>query len=165
MSLGGLVLGVARAVFWASGATIFATYVAFPVGLLVRGALFRRPVRSAAIEPSVSIIIAARNEATDIGRRLENLAALDYPRDCLEVVIASDGSEDRTTAIVAGWSERGVRLLDLPRVGKADALNAAVAASSGEILLFSDANSMFAPERGPRHRAPVRRPGGRWRGR
>ena len=146
MSLGGLVRGVARSVFWGAGATIVATYAVFPVGLLVRGALMRRPVRSAAIEPSVSIIIAARNEAADIGRRLENLAALDYPRDRLEVVIASDGSEDATAAIVARWAERGVRLLDLPRVGKADALNAAVAASTGEILVFSDANSMFAPD-------------------
>lgn len=146
MSPGGLVRGVARSVFWTSGATIVATYVAFPVGLLVRGALLRRPVRSAAIEPPVSIVIAARNEATDIGRRLENLAALDYPRDRLEVIVASDGSQDGTTGIVAGWSDRGVQLLDLPRVGKADALNAAVAASSGEILVFSDANSMFAPD-------------------
>ncbi len=130
MSLGGLVRGVARAVFWASGATIAATYVAFPVGLLVRGALLRRPVRSAAIEPSVSIIIAARNESADIGRRLENLVQLDYPRDCLEVVIASDGSEDRTAAIVnelgrprrpaprpatgrqGGCAERGGRRID-----------------------------------------------------
>ena len=146
MSLGGLALGVARSVFWASGAAIVATYLVFPVGLLVRGALLRRPVRSAAIEPSVSIVIAARNEAAVIGRRLENLAALDYPRDRLDVVIASDGSEDATAAIVAGWSDRGVRLLELPRVGKAEALNAAVAASSGEILVFSDANSMFAPD-------------------
>ena len=146
MSLGGLALGVARSVFWASGAAIVATYVVFPVGLLVRGALLRRPVRSAAIEPSVSVIIAARNEAAVIGRRLENLAALDYPRERLEVVIASDGSEDATAEIVAGWSDRGVRLLDLPRVGKADALNEAVAASSGEVLVFSDANSMFAPD-------------------
>ena len=146
MSLGGLVRGVARSVFWASGAAIVATYVVFPVGLLVRGALMRRPIRSAAIEPSVSVIIAARNEAADIGRRLENLAAIDYPRDRFEVVIASDGSEDGTTGIVASWADRGVRLLDLPRVGKADALNAAVAASSGEVLVFSDANSMFAPD-------------------
>lgn len=146
MSPGGLVRGVAKSVFWASGATIVATYVAFPMGLLVRGAVVRRPVRSAAIEPSVSIIIAARNEARDIGRRLKNLAALDYPPDRLEVVVASDGSDDGTASIVAGWSDRGVRLLDLPRVGKADALNAAVAASSGEILVFSDANSEFAPD-------------------
>jgi cellulose synthase/poly-beta-1,6-N-acetylglucosamine synthase-like glycosyltransferase len=146
MSPGGLALGVARSVFWASGVTIVATYVVFPVGLLVRGALMRRPVRSAAIEPTVSVIIAARNEAAVIGRRLENLAALDYPRERLEVVIASDGSEDATAAIVADWSDRGVRLVDLPRVGKADALNAAVAASSGEVLVFSDANSMFAPD-------------------
>lgn len=146
MSLGGLVRGVARSVFWASGAAIGATYAVFPIGLLVRGALMRRPIRSAAIEPSVSVIIAARNEAADIGRRLENLAAIDYPRDRFEVVIASDGSEDGTTGIVAGWADRGVRLLDLGRVGKADALNAAVAASSGEILVFSDANSMFAPD-------------------
>lgn len=146
MSLGGLVRGVARSVFWASGAAIVATYAVFPIGLLVRGALMRRPIRSAPIEPSVSVIIAARNEAADIGRRLGNLAALDYPRDRFEVVIASDGSEDGTADIVASWADRGVRLLDLARVGKADALNAAVATSSGEILVFSDANSMFATD-------------------
>ena len=95
--------------------------------------------------PSVSVIIAAYNEEKSIGEKLSNILSLDYPSDRLEVVLASDGSTDKTNAIAAGFKERGVKLLILPRQGKAAALNAAVAASKGEILVFSDANSMYDP--------------------
>ena len=134
---------MSRLVFWLSGALLAWTYVAFPLVVLVRARLAPRPVRRAPITPSVSVVIAAHNEAATIAAKLANLRELDYPRDCLEVVIGSDGSTDGTDAIVAG--EPGVRLLSLPRVGKAEALNAAVAAASGEILVFSDANSMYDP--------------------
>ena len=78
-----------------------------------------------------------------IAAKLDNILSMDYPRDRLEVVIASDGSTDGTDAIVERYKEHGVKLLSLPRVGKAAALNAAVNASNGEILVFSDANSMY----------------------
>jgi cellulose synthase/poly-beta-1,6-N-acetylglucosamine synthase-like glycosyltransferase len=74
---------------------------------------------------------------------LDNLVSLDYPKDKIEVVIASDGSKDGTETIVERYKDCGVKLLALPRSGKAVALNTAVAASSGEILVFSDANSMY----------------------
>ncbi|MEN9938043.1 MAG: Poly-beta,6-N-acetyl-D-glucosamine synthase [Chloroflexota bacterium] len=132
------------AVFWGAVAVIVYTYVLFPALVFVRGRLVRKPYHSAPITPPVSLIIAAHNEAGSIGAKLENVLGLDYPRDRLEVVVASDGSTDGTDAIVAGFAARGVRLLSLPRQGKAGALNAAVAASTGEILVFSDANSMYA---------------------
>src|SRR5690606_3827973 len=93
-----------------------------------------------------SLIIAAHNEAKTIRTKLDNILALDYPAGKLEVIIASDGSTDGTDAIVQGYAPQGVRLLSLPRQGKAPALNAAVAAATGEILVFSDANSLYAPQ-------------------
>jgi len=94
----------------------------------------------------VSIVIAAFNESKTIGDKLNNILTLDYPRDQLEVVIASDGSDDGTNEIVRRYEEYGVRLLPLPRQGKARALNAAVAVANGEILVFSDANSIYKPD-------------------
>jgi cellulose synthase/poly-beta-1,6-N-acetylglucosamine synthase-like glycosyltransferase len=110
--------------------------------------LWRKPYKSEETDPlpQLSIIIAAYNEEKEIGRKLENILSLDYPRERLEVIIASDGSSDRTNAIVQNYEDRGIKLLALPRLGKAGALNAAAAASTGEILVFSDANSMYAAD-------------------
>lgn len=77
--------------FWGSVLLILYTYVLFPLLVLLRGLLFRKPYRRADITPRVSLIIAAHNEARTIGAKLENILALDYPRDCLEIIIASDG--------------------------------------------------------------------------
>jgi cellulose synthase/poly-beta-1,6-N-acetylglucosamine synthase-like glycosyltransferase len=92
------------------------------------------------------MIVAAYNEAANIGAKLQNVLELDYPADRFEVIIASDGSNDGTDEIVRQYADRGVKLLSLPRQGKAAALNEAVAASTGDILVFSDANSLYAPE-------------------
>ncbi len=132
-----------RLVFWSAVVTIAYSYVGYPLLVLVRAAARPRPARAAPIEPPVSVVLAARNEAAAIAARLDNLLALDYPADRLEIVVASDGSEDDTVAIGRGYADRGVRVLGLDRIGKADALNAAVAAASGEILVFTDANTMF----------------------
>lgn len=129
--------------FWTALALIVYTYLLYPLLLLVRGLLFRQSYASAEVPHTVSIVIAARNEAQSIEKKLLNMQVLDYPRDRLEIIIASDGSTDATEEIVRKWADRGVRLLALPRVGKADALNAAVETSTGDILVFSDANSMF----------------------
>ncbi|HEY3523823.1 MAG TPA: glycosyltransferase family 2 protein [Candidatus Limnocylindrales bacterium] len=136
---------LARAAFWIGGATVAATYVGLPVIVLARGRLVRRPVRVAPIEPSVSVVIAAHDEAAIIGAKLDSVLAADYPASRLEVIVASDGSTDGTAAVVDGYRSRGVRLLDLGRVGKADALNAAIAVASAEVVVFTDANSMLAP--------------------
>jgi cellulose synthase/poly-beta-1,6-N-acetylglucosamine synthase-like glycosyltransferase len=132
-------------IFWLAASILAATYVGLPALTILRGRFLRRPYRSTDITPPVSVIIAAHNEVAVIGDRIENLLSLDYPRDSLEIVIASDGSTDGTDAVVAAYADRGVRLIAPGRVGKGAALEAAVAASSSDILVFSDANSQYAP--------------------
>lgn len=132
--------------YWAAVGTLVYTYAVFPLLVLARAVLWPRAYRVADTEPTVTVLIAARNEEEGIAGKLDNLLGLDYPGDRLEVIVASDGSEDRTTEIVGRYADRRVRVLALPRGGKAAALNAAAAVAAGEILVFSDANSMYAPD-------------------
>lgn len=132
--------------FWAAVAVILFTYIVFPALIFIRGRLVRKPYTVADITPPVSMIIAAHNEAANIAAKLDNVLAMDYPREQFEVIVASDGSNDGTNEIVQGYAAQNVRLLALPRQGKAPALDAGVAASRGEILVFSDANSMYHPQ-------------------
>lgn len=138
---------IARIGFWAAVAVVAFTYVGAPLLILVRARLRPRPVRSAPIEPTVAVVLAARNEAPHIEARLDNLVALDYPADRVEIVIASDGSEDRTVELAraraAAHPDRRITVLDPGRVGKADALNAAVAQVTSDIVVFTDANTAF----------------------
>jgi cellulose synthase/poly-beta-1,6-N-acetylglucosamine synthase-like glycosyltransferase len=141
---------IARLAFWGSAAWLGFVLVGAPLLIVVRGWIRPRPIRRAASEPTVAVGVAARNEAERIATRLDNLLSQDYPQDRLEVVIASDGSEDRTVAIATERATsnpgRVIRVLELPRVGKADALNAAIATASAEIVVFTDANSRFATD-------------------
>jgi glycosyltransferase involved in cell wall biosynthesis len=137
---------VSRLLFWVSSLVVGWTYVAFPIVLLVRAILRPRPHVEAAVTPRVSVVIAARDEEQAIGAKLENLLATTYPAECREVVVASDGSTDATADVVRSFADRGVTLRELETVGKAAALEAAVAAATGEVLVFTDANSMFAPD-------------------
>lgn len=125
-------------------------YVYFGYPLLVwlwsRGATSKTN-GSATELPSVCLIIAAHNEEAIIRQKLENTMALRYPRDRLEIMVASDGSEDQTDAIVNEFSSQGVRLHRLsPRQGKFPAISSAVKETSGEILVFSDANAIYEPD-------------------
>ena len=130
-------------VFWSCAAIVAWTFVGYPLVVGLRALLLPRPIRGAAAEPSVSLIICAFDEAASIGRRLENALELDYPRELLEILVASEGSTDGTQEIATGFAGRGVRLLDLPRRGKIPTLNAAVEAARHDILVFSDANSEY----------------------
>jgi cellulose synthase/poly-beta-1,6-N-acetylglucosamine synthase-like glycosyltransferase len=132
--------------FWLATAVVVYTYAAFPLLVLLRARLRPRPHARAEVTPSVSVVIAAHDEEASIGPRVDNLLGLDYPRDRIEFVIASDGSTDRTVAEAGRRDDPRVHVLDLPRTGKATALNAAVAASRGEILVFSDANTAYAAD-------------------
>lgn len=135
---------IAQAVFIIAMATIAFTYVGYPVAMWLISRVFRRSVRRAAILPRVSIIIAARNEEANIGAKLENALSLDYPKEKLEIVVASDASTDRTDEIVQGFSDHGVVLYrQMERQGKTRAQYRAVSASSGEILVMSDATTMY----------------------
>lgn len=127
-------------------AIIAYAYVGYPLLVALRAFVWRRPCRKRAITPRVSLIIACHNEEAGIRDKLENVLSLDYPAGSLEVIVASDGSTDATERIVQDYESRGIRLLRLPRTGKAGALNAAVAAATGEVLVFSDANSEYAAD-------------------
>ena len=129
-------------IFWASIAFLFYAYGGFALLVGLVGLVQRRGVRKLPITPSVSLIIAAYNEEKVIAERLENALAMDYPRDRLQILVASDGSTDGTDDIVASYASRGVLLLSLPRRGKIRTLNAAVARATGKILVFTDANIM-----------------------
>jgi cellulose synthase/poly-beta-1,6-N-acetylglucosamine synthase-like glycosyltransferase len=131
--------------FWSAVLLILYTYIGFPLFILLRGLLWGRPDQydEHTTLPSVSIVISAYNEAKTIAEKLDNILSLEYPREKLEIVIASDGSTDGTNEIVEQYKELGVKFLPLPHHGKSAALNAAVATAKGEILVFSDANSIY----------------------
>jgi cellulose synthase/poly-beta-1,6-N-acetylglucosamine synthase-like glycosyltransferase len=137
---------VLKVLFWLSLGALAWTHVLYPLGAAALARLRTRRVRKAPIEPAVTAIVAAYNEEAVIERRLENLLALDYPADRLEVVVTSDASTDRTHELVEGFADRGVRLLVNPRGGKVAAQDRAVRETSGEILAFSDANATWAPD-------------------
>ena len=132
--------------FWCAVLLAAWTYLLFPAALWLRASLRPRPHRTAGVTPTVSLVICAYNEEASLRARLENALALDHPPDRLEVIVVSDGSTDGTNEIARGFASRGVKLLALPRQGKIPALNAAVAAARGQVLVFSDANSIY--ERG-----------------
>ncbi len=134
--------GVAAWAFWISLATLAYVYAGFSLLVIFMAHRHRRQVRKAPCTPTLSLIIPAWNEERTIAQRLNNALALDYPREFLEIIVASDGSNDGTEAVVEKYAPE-VRLLRLPRRGKISALKAAVARATGEILVFSDANSMY----------------------
>lgn len=129
--------------FWLGAMAVLHTALLFPAVLALRGRFLARPYRSEPITPSVSIVVAAHNEEADLPGKLTNLLASDYPADRIEVIVASDGSTDRTVEL-ARTIDR-VTVLDLPRTGKAGALNSAIGVATGEIVVFTDANSMLDP--------------------
>jgi cellulose synthase/poly-beta-1,6-N-acetylglucosamine synthase-like glycosyltransferase len=138
----GVATRVAELCFWASFGILAYTFATFPVLLVLRGLLIKRPIRSEDQFPLVSVILAVRNEERKIRRKLENLASLDYPAGNMQVIVASDGSEDETTEIVAKQFPEVV-LLRLARSGKGAAISAACAIASGDILVMTDANSII----------------------
>ncbi len=134
-----------EAVFWIALVVVAYVYVGYPALLLVWSRVRPRPVHPHPSDPPVSIVIAARNEGHHLGGRLDNLLSLDYPPDRIQVIVASDGSTDDTAEVLARYRDRATAIL-LPPVGKARALNAAVAAATSDILIFADARQRFAPD-------------------
>jgi cellulose synthase/poly-beta-1,6-N-acetylglucosamine synthase-like glycosyltransferase len=137
---------LAKAIFWGALGALTWTHVAYPAAVTLAARLRPWPVRKGGALPTVSLIVAAHDEQAVIERRLENLLALDYPPEGLEIVVASDASTDATDAIVMQVAARDsrVRLIRCERGGKVAAQNQAVRATSGEIVAFSDANATWA---------------------
>jgi cellulose synthase/poly-beta-1,6-N-acetylglucosamine synthase-like glycosyltransferase len=131
--------------FWASVALLVHTHVTYPLALWAIARVRGRPGAPApdAEPPVVSLIVAAHDEERVIARKVANVLGLDYPRERLELIVASDGSSDRTVELAR---EAGADLvLDLGRGGKLAAQNAAAARARGEVLAFSDANAFWEP--------------------
>jgi len=141
----------ATVVLGVSLAAVGFAYAAYPVLIWALSRLFgRRPVRPVATDaelPFVSLIIAAHNEEDAIEARVRNALASDYPADRFEVIVASDGSTDRTNRLVRRFDDPRVRLLAFDRRrGKAAVLNEAIPQADGDVVMLSDANTHTAPD-------------------
>jgi len=134
--------------FWGSVAFVAYTYAGYPVLLYLIGLARRRRVSDGSSDvPSVCLVVSAFDEESVIRAKIENSIALDYPRDRLTIVVASDGSTDRTTAVASSYEDMGVRLHHHPRRrGKSAVLNEVVAEVACDIVVFTDANSLFAAD-------------------
>ena len=137
----------AEFLLWGCFAAVIAAYLVYPWSLLVLRSPSCRTHGAGEDALSVTFVISAYNEQSIIREKLENALSLDYPSDRLEIVVISDGSDDGTDEIVAGFAERGVVLCrQEPRRGKSAGLSRFVPEARGEIVVFSDANSMYEPD-------------------
>jgi cellulose synthase/poly-beta-1,6-N-acetylglucosamine synthase-like glycosyltransferase len=134
-------------IFWFAAALVGYSYLGYPVWLWLRSWWSPRPVRRGSATPAVSAVMVVRNEEAVIARKLENLLTLDYPQAKLDVVVVSDGSSDRTPAILAGYARdsRVRTLMKQVSQGKAAGLNDAIKLATGEVLLFTDARQQIEP--------------------
>ncbi len=147
-------------VFWACLSLLAYAYLIYPLLLFLgyaaaqvrrdwRYLTQRRNRRRESLEdnslPTVSVVTAVYNEESVLSKKLVNLRQIDYPPEKLELLFVSDGSTDRTNALLTAQVEKGIKLIALAkRRGKAEALNVGVASASHEILVFSDASTVFA---------------------
>ncbi|MFZ0418149.1 MAG: glycosyltransferase family 2 protein [Candidatus Sulfotelmatobacter sp.] len=130
-----------RWVFWGVALLIAYTYLGYAAWLWLRSRLQPRPVLRAQQEPYLSIVMVVRNEELVLERKMRNLLELDYPPDRMQIVVVSDGSTDRTEAILRLYAQDArvqVVMNQLP-MGKASGLNDAIAQAQGEVVVFTDA--------------------------
>ncbi len=138
---------IVAAVFWLSSAALVCVYILYPLGMRIVAARFGKPVRRSEVLPRASIIVTAYNEEKGIAAKLDNILASRNPPALGEIIVASDASSDCTDAIVRTYERRGVRLLRVEgRQGKTACQNAASAAASGDILIFTDATTRLHPD-------------------
>ncbi|CAN5380488.1 glycosyltransferase family 2 protein [soil metagenome] len=134
----------AQIIFWLSLAALIYVYIGYPILVYLVSILRPLKIKKSAFLTDVTVIITAYNEERDIRAKLENTLQIDYPKDKLEILVASDCSNDKTDEIVKEFAARGVKLhRQTERLGKTMAQNAAVEKASGEIILFSDATTMY----------------------
>ena len=132
--------------FWICVGLVIYIYIGYPllIGWLAR--TFGREPDRKPIRPRVSFLIPAYNEQAHIEAKLRNSLALDYPRELLEIVVANDGSTDRTVEIIGSFAGRGIRMESMPsNIGKTAMLGRVMPSLSGEIVVFSDTSSQLEP--------------------
>ncbi len=121
-------------------------YVCYPMLLWLLAKLAPRSSSATSTDFSLTMIIAAHNEESGIREKLEATLRLNYPRNKLQIIVASDGSTDRTNEIVREFGNRGIELLEVHnRMGKTNAQNEAVQSARNQILVFSDATTLYDP--------------------
>lgn len=131
---------IATTVFWSALNTVAYTYVGYPLAVGALSKLRPKPIKKDAVCPTISVVMAACNEAKTIRRKIENLLSIDYPVDKRQIVIVSDASTDDTDEIARSFVNRGVVFDRLEKQsGKPTALNLGVSLATGEIVIFCDA--------------------------
>jgi len=132
-------------IFWVSSILVVYPYIAYPFLLKISNLVFSKPVKRKEFLPTVTVIIPAFNEASCIEETIKNKLSQDYPLDKIDIIVVSDESTDGTDEIVEKYIKNNkVQLIrQVPRRGKAAGLNLAMKQASGEIIIFSDANSIF----------------------
>jgi len=137
-------------VFWVCIVVLAYIYAGYPVLTRLLGGMLRRRVFAATagqFQPTVTVMIAAFNEAAHIAETVRNKLALDYPAELLDIIVISDGSDDGTDEAVTAIGDPRVRLIrQEPRAGKTSALNLGRPAVTGEVIVFCDANSLYRPD-------------------
>ncbi len=141
----------ASIIFWISVLGVFITYIGFPylfLKLIAPIVYRKKPTDIRAFNddnlPSVTVLVPAHNEENHIGARIENLLESDYPKEKLQILIASDQSNDRTVEIVRSYVDRGVELIEMPdRSGKFGILDSIIPIAKHDIVVITDANIEF----------------------
>lgn len=133
--------------FWISTCSIIYTYFGYPLLITLLAHLKPKPNKYPETTPTVTLLIAAYNEAEIIEEKIKNSLEIEYPRNRIQVLIVADGSNDETPDLVKKYSQVGVELLfESERRGKMAAINRAVPHARGEIIIFSDANNLYQPQ-------------------
>jgi cellulose synthase/poly-beta-1,6-N-acetylglucosamine synthase-like glycosyltransferase len=128
--------------FWSCCLLLTYVYVLYPAFVTALAARYGTPVRQGDALPAVTIIVTVYNEEKCIRAKLDNLAELDYPRELVDVIVASDASSDSTEAIASGYDGLPVRVVRVEgRQGKTACQNAAASSARGEVLIFTDATT------------------------
>jgi biofilm PGA synthesis N-glycosyltransferase PgaC len=131
-------------VFWVSAIAVAYVFCGYAGLMWCLARVSAKPVAKGPIWPSVSIVMAVHNGGGQLAAKLENLSALNYPKEKMEIVVASDGSTDNTAEILR--SSAGIKAVFGPRAGKAEALNRALAVSNNEIVVFTDVRQRVEPD-------------------
>jgi cellulose synthase/poly-beta-1,6-N-acetylglucosamine synthase-like glycosyltransferase len=130
--------------FWLSILFVVYTYLGYPLLVALVARFIHKRVFALTHDVSVTLLITAYNEENVIRKKIENSLNLDYPADKFQIIVAADGSTDRTPEIVKQFKDRGVVLAFTPqRDGKMAAINRAIPLAHGDIIVFSDANNMY----------------------
>jgi biofilm PGA synthesis N-glycosyltransferase PgaC len=137
-------MSLEKTLFWTSMLLLAYTYAGYPVLAWVRATLRPRPPRAERIDPKVTLLVVAHNEIDRVGSRIENLLALDYKRDRIEIIVGSDGSTDGTAERARVYEQEGVLVVAFAsRRGKPALLNDLIPKAQGEIVVLADARQSF----------------------